>query len=417
MNPLRIVHAASSYPLTPGDSTAPFMEEMLGALAGRGHTVSVVLPRVVGLTEDSRCGVEVFGAPYGPPRLQNWGYGRSLDGVAKLRPSAVALTPVAIASMARTLRRRIRRDLPDVVHLHWALPQGILASAIPRSLPIVVSLHGADARFFDGRLQPFVRYVLRRADALVAASSTILDEALQVWPDSRERAHVIPHGANAYLFGVESRESARRRVGVGTSSKLILAVGRLLPVKGFNYLLQALPSLQTGGTQLVVVGDGPQRRELEALAHTIPYDRIRFLGATGREELALWYAAADVVTIPSVPARGIADTGPIVLMEAMAAGRPVVATRVGMAPDVVRNGENGYLLDSADPAGLSVAIDKALAASHSLGIKARETFERIGDWNRVAKDLEAVYREAIERRRSIVAAKRFRGSGSSNPTT
>ena len=94
------------------------------------------------------------------------------------------------------------------------------------------------------------------------------------------------------------------------------------------------------------------------------------------------------------------DSGPVVLMEALASGRPVVSTPIGMAPDVIVDGVNGYLVPEADPAALAHAIDRALERSKELGRAAAESFARIGDWDRAGADLEDAYSAAIEHRRA-----------------
>jgi glycosyltransferase involved in cell wall biosynthesis len=109
----------------------------------------------------------------------------------------------------------------------------------------------------------------------------------------------------------------------------------------------------------------------------------------------MWLAASDVVVVPGVAQGDDVDTGPVVLMEALAAGRPVVATRMGMAPDVVKNGVNGFLIHSADPNLIVGALRAALADAERLGRGARRTFEDVGGWSRVALDLEKTYQEVL----------------------
>lgn len=388
---MRLLHVASSYPLYPGDGTAPFMEEMVGALAGNGHEVTIIVPRVQGLEEGPRSGVRVTGAPYAPRRLQVWGHGRSLDARNRLRFSAAALTPLALGSMALALRSEIRRQTPDVVHLHWVLPQGVIALALPGHIPIVISAHGADARFARGRLAPVTRRILERADALVAASSGILDFLAAIHPEARIKSRVIPHGANDELIAGRLKTQARQQLGIDPSTRVLLGIGRLVPEKGFHHLIRSLEHVAQPNVHLFIVGDGPLRRHLEEEISSIGNSRVHLVGRKGREDVASWLAAADVVAVPSVNEGGGLDTGPLVLMEALAAGRPIVATPIGMAPEVLNDGVNGYLVESTQPASLGSALSRALQECERLGEGARRTFEQIGGWSRVAADLEDVY--------------------------
>ena len=392
---MNVLHAASSYPLSSGGSTAPFMEEMLRALVDAGTRVTIVVPGVRGLAEGDRDGVSVVGASHAPARFQTWGYGRSLDENGRLLPSSVALTPIALASMTAGVRRELRKSRADVVHLHWVLPSGAIALALPKDIPVVVSVHGADAKFMRGRLRPLARRVLARADALIAASSKILDTVAEIHPEARAKSRVIPHGADSRLFEGLDRSSARETLGIAQDHRVILGVGRLVGKKGFNLLLDAMGSIVDPAVELFIVGDGPDRQRLAAEAG----DRVHLPGQASRLEVATWMAAADVVAVPSVEIAGDIDSGPVVLMEALAAGRAVVATAVGMAPDVIEDNVNGFLVKSTEPAELAAAITTALDSSERLGEGARRKFEEMGDWSRVAAELVDVYETAIDRRR------------------
>jgi len=385
---------ASSYPFNEDDTTAPFMEEMLRALVERGIEVTIVLPRTHELMEGDRFGVTVIGVPYAPRKFQGWGYGRSLDARNRLRPSALAVAPSALASMGLTLRQQIRRNRPDVVHLHWVLPQGLLTAAVPDEIPVVVSAHGADARFARGGLGPLARRILQRADAVVAASSQILDLLAEVEPSIKDKSHVIPHGANADVFAPMSKHEARKAVGVDPQTRLVLAVGRLVRKKGLVPLIEAMGLLADTNAHLYIVGEGPERRVLETLILETDA-RVKLVGAQPRKTVAAWMAASDVVVIPGIADRDDVDSGPVVLMEALAMGRPIVASHVGMAPDVIEENVNGYLISSTSPDSIAMAVRRAIKKTEQLGLGALKTFESVGDWHRVAEELEGVYRSVV----------------------
>lgn len=396
---LRILHVSSSYPLHPDDATAPFMHELLRAQVRRGHSVSALLPKHPDLVEGDREGVSISSFDYALHRKGAWGYGRSLDSGGRIRKAALAIAPLAISSMTRATRREVRLNSPDVVHLHWTLPQGAVALALSERIPVVISTHGADARFARGRLVPLTRRILGRADAMVAPSSAILDSFVGIRPEIGSKSKVIPHGADDDLFQSGDRASARRALGLNDDVKIVLAVGRLVRVKGFDVLVKALDQMSDPSVELVIVGDGPERNGLTRLAREC---RVRLVGQLNRQEVANWFAAADVVAIPSVEFGMEADTGPVVLMEALASGRAVVCTSVGMAPDVVQDDVNGYLVEPNDPRQLAQAISQALESSERLGLGAHRTFEAVGGWDRVAADLEQVYADAAARRSAIL---------------
>jgi len=388
---MRVLHAASSYPLDRESSTAPFMGETLSALATRGINVTAVVPRIRGLVEGHRSGVDVVGAPYAPRKLQVWGYGRSLDARNRLRPSALAVAPSALSSMGLTLRQQIRRNRPDVVHLHWVLPQGLLTAAVPKDIPVVVSAHGADARFARGGLGPLARRILQRADAVVAASSQILDLLEEVEPSIKEKSQVIPHGAASDVFNPMSKGDARVSLGIDQQTRLVLAVGRLVSKKGFAHLIRSMGFLSDLDALLYIVGDGPERTILQRAVQQEQHDKAQLVGAQPRELVAKWMAASDVVVVPGVSDGHDVDSGPVVLMEALAMGRPVVASHVGMAPDLIEDDVNGYLLSSTSPESIASAVRDAILDTTRLGEGARKTFLAVGGWDRVARQLETLY--------------------------
>lgn len=399
---MRVLHVASSYPLSPGDSTAPFMEEMLRALVQRGTDVSIVVPRVAGLEDGVRGGISVVSSPYAPTRFQTWGYGRSLDQGGRISRSAVVLTPIAISSMTRVVRRELRRNAPDVIHFHWVLPNGMIALALPHDVPVVISVHGADVRFLGGRLRPLTRRILARADALVAASSKILDTVSDLYPDAAAKSVVIPHGADSELFKQGERSAARMALGIPEDRRVVLGIGRLVRKKGFDLLVDAMDSISDPSVELFIVGDGPERPRLAAMSAG---DRVHLPGRASRSQVATWMAAADVVAIPSVEVAGDVDSGPVVMMEALASGRAVVATPIGMAPDVVDHGVNGYLLESLDPVHVASMLTLAIENSAALGAAAADTFDAIGDWSRVAVELGQIYESAISSRIEAIGAR------------
>jgi glycosyltransferase involved in cell wall biosynthesis len=392
---MRLLHVTSSYPLHPGDATAPFMEEMTEALVKRGHSVRVIAPFTKDLQTGPRSGVEVAAFRYGPGQLRVWGYGRSVGSRGGIRPTAVVVAPFAMASMLATTRSAIRSWRPDIVHLHWLVPQGAIAPLLPASAPIVVSLHGADMGMVgrSGLLGTVAAAGIRRADHIVAASDEMIQLAATLEPTVLERSSVVLHGADRSTFHVADRATARTRLNLGTGG-LLLAVGRLVPKKGFGYLIRSMSLLDDHQAHLYVAGDGPSRSDLAALAEQVAPGRVTFLGMVDRNTLSDWYAAADLVVVPSVKTERDIDSGPVVLMEALASGRAVVSTLVGMAPAVIENGYNGYLVSDADPRALAEAISTTLQQKERLGANAAESFQRIGDWDRVAEQLESVYETA-----------------------
>lgn len=325
--------------------------------------------------------------------------------VPNLRASwlARAQAPALAAAEALALRRLVGRERPDVVNSHWLVPQGIVAGlrCVRGSAPHLATVHGADVFALEG--MPLLRSVRRGAarrfargsDRVFAVSRHLRDRLAALVDDAGllppGKVEVLPMGVDTARFGrVAADDVARVRAGRGLEGDFVLFVGRLTPKKGVEHLVDAAGILASRGAplDLVVVGDGPLRGELEMRARRHPGARVLFTGSLPREELDALYKACAAVVVPSVvDPFGETEGTPVVALEALAAGRPVVASAVAGLPDVVSDGANGFLVPPGDPAALAdrlgrIAGDGAerarLARSAALD-GARYDWSRIGD--------------------------------------
>jgi glycosyltransferase involved in cell wall biosynthesis len=182
---------------------------------------------------------------------------------------------------------------------------------------------------------------------------------------------------------------------VAAGSLFVLGLGRLVEKKGFADLVDA--AARTPGVQVVIAGAGDLRESLEARARAAGAP-VTFAGALDREAAADALAAADVVAVPSVHDRaGNVDGLPNVLLEALAAGRAVVASRVAGIPDVIRDGENGLLVPERDPAALALALARLREEPETrarLGECARRDAETTLTWKAAVRAFEEAYAEA-----------------------
>ena len=212
--------------------------------------------------------------------------------------------------------------------------------------------------------------------------------------------------------GVDVREfHPRDRSAAEDGCARILAVGRLLPLKGHALLLEAAAQLLAGGAhlQVTIVGDGPERARLERLSRELGIEsHVRFAGAVGRDKLAGHYSEADIFCLPS-----FAEGVPVVLMEAMAAGLPVVATRVGGIPELVRDEETGLLVYPGRPDLLADALRRLMESGplrRSLSEAGRSWVAAEFEIGRSARRLETVIRGAARAPRAQMEPVSCRGA-------
>jgi glycosyltransferase involved in cell wall biosynthesis len=271
-------------------------------------------------------------------------------------------------------------------------------------LPLVVSLHGSDVYVAEtlGPARRAARAVFRRAGVVTACSSDLGRRAVALGADPA-RIVVVPYGVDVERFrpDAERRACLRHRLGVTDNTSVILAAGRLVRKKGFEYLIDAMGILrQHPDMVMVLAGDGDLRNELEARAASagIP-DRVRFLGNQSQDEVAGWLTAADVVVVPSVrDDSGNVDGLPNIVMEALASGTPLIATPAGGIGAIVQNDRTGVIVSERDAQALAAAV-RALASDTSrrrrIGEAARQMAASRFCWAETARQIEGAYEHAL----------------------
>lgn len=321
----------------------------------------------------------------------------------------------------------------DLIHSHyWLSGEAALALRRAWSAPVIHMAHTLGAlknrvaRSADER-ETALRVALERklageVDALVAA--TPRDRADLVWHCGAEpdRVRIAPCGVDLQRFKPRDMEQARAALDLPPPPhRILLLVGRIEPLKGIDALIEAVALLREQGafgaddlTALVIGGHGEHERQRwnaeQRRLHALRVERgveaqVRFLGAQSHDRLPLFYAAADVVTMPShYESFGMAA------LEGMACGRPVVATEAGGPTFTIEDGESGLLTPPDDPGALAARLALLLdddVLRESLGESARERALQFG-WPAVASDILKLYRDTIDthlrRRRSLVPA-------------
>jgi glycosyltransferase involved in cell wall biosynthesis len=251
------------------------------------------------------------------------------------------------AGLAWRARSASRRFRPDVVWSHFLVPTGL--AALAARAPLVVTAHGRDVRNIGSvrGVAPATRLVVRRARAVVAVSEYLRRELEQRVPEARGRVEVVDCGVDLSRFHPEDPGPARAELGWEGDGPAFLCIGRLDERK--NVLRLAAAFERIGAGRLAFVGGGPLAGQLEGRPG------IRVVGPVPHEQVPRWIAAADVVCQPS-----LVEPFGQALLEAMAAERPVLATRVGGPPDFVPPGA-GVLVDPLDEDAIAAGLREAAA--------------------------------------------------------
>jgi teichuronic acid biosynthesis glycosyltransferase TuaC len=289
-----------------------------------------------------------------------------------------------------------RRGKFDVVLGSWAFPDGAASVTLAELLnvPAVVKLHGSDLNVL-AELPPVRRRLaeaLPRAARIVAVSRGLADKARLLGVPA-DRISIVPNGVDRQLFQPQDRAAARRALGLAEDRPLLLYVGRLERAKGTQDLLAAFHRLNAGQPRavLAMVGEGADGERCRQEARAQP-GRLLVPGALALPEVARWMAACDLLVLPSWN-----EGTPNVILEALACGRRVVATRVGGIPDVITTPALGELVEARDPAGLAEALARNLTPYDPAAVAAAAP----GGWDVSAARLLEVLRQAARPRSHV----------------
>ena len=393
--PLRVVLVSSSFdPYTGG--VEEHTRRVAGVLSRRGHAVEVW---TVDRGEHLRVRtVDGFTVRYLPTPLP----ARSVRDVLAF----AARLPAAVWRWTGALRafRRSGGRGPDVLHVQCFGPNGVYSLALHRlaRVPLVVSSHGEtfadDHGVFDAsRLVPWaLGAALGRALAVTGCSRVVVDDLARRFPawDSRS-ATTVPNGVDLSEEGVPAGQKGEPEAVATDGTPVVLAVGRLQRVKGFDLLVRAFAAaagagLVPEGARLRIGGDGPEEDALRALATELGVaDRLDLPGRLDRRQVAEEMARATVVVVPSR-----AESFGITVLEAWRAGAPVVATTRGGPPEFVTEGETGLLVDPTDTDALAAALGRLLGdptLRERLGRAGQALVQDEYTWERVADRYEALY--------------------------
>jgi len=281
----------------------------------------------------------------------------------------------------------IREEGIDICHCQGFLSGflGFLFYKLKR-IPYIITVQRLETK--KGFLR---KIVYRNARMILVSSSAVKNYFKEI---GVREIRIIPNGIDLKRFSGPERGNMRRKLGL-SDEFAVMSVGRLEWRKGFEFLLKATKILgeKLGDTRLFVVGGGNLEESLEKMKENLGLkEKVIFLGAVSREKIPSYLSACDCFILSSVE-----EGFGIVILEAMAAGLPVVATKVGGILDIIKDGENGVLVDSKSPEQIAEAVlkihsDKSFA--NGLVEKARVGLQRY-DWDKIAEEVDLIYKESI----------------------
>jgi glycosyltransferase involved in cell wall biosynthesis len=406
LTPRRILVVASTFPASPTDATPRFVRDLVEAMHREdpSRSFAVLAPHVgtETVTYQRHEHFEEFRFGYAWPRGLQRLTKRGIMPAIAAQPWMLGVVPFLFLGEYLAMRRLVRTWKPDVIHAQWFTPQGVVAALVARAtgVPWVLTTHASDVSVWHKL--PFlgsgiVRALLPTAQRITAVSTGTLARAraffdVNEWAMIDPKVRIIPMGAPAIAGSTEHAAAiagASSHASVRAPQRSLLFIGRLAEKKGIPVLLDALSRLDST-VRLVIAGTGPEESALRAqVARLGLTDRVEFAGfVTGAAKDAL-IAAADAVVVPSiVTPSGDAEGLPVVVLEALAAGRLCVATDASGAGDVITNGENGFLVPARDSEALASRLRAVLALDEAtrerIGTRARESMVAL-QWPLIAR--------------------------------
>lgn len=288
---------------------------------------------------------------------------------------------------------------PDIVQVFFGIPAGGGAYLLQKfnNVPYVVFLGGRDVprpnpdppyyRWLYLLLKPIIRGIWDNAAAVVSCSDGLRDLARKT--DADLKIDVIPDGLDLARFEATQREANPKTVRC-------LAIGRLIPRKGFQFLIRALPLILdkvTSNFEIQIIGDGPYQEELIRLAENLGVDPyIHFVGTVPYSALPQKYREADIFVLPS-----LAEGMPLVVLEAMGTGLPIIASRVQGTDELVTENVNGALFDPGDVDGLAGCLVQLINAGEARIEMGKANREKVKpyDWKNIANTYLALYEDIL----------------------
>lgn len=374
---MKVLLVASTFPSSDTDAAPAFVKDLVVAL----HTthpevqVEVLAPQYLDQTPPvvQRPHYDEHRFAYAWPKSAQRLAGRGIVPAIEHNKALIGLVPLLFAGETIALLQRVRASRPDVIYAHWFTPQGVTAAVVSAltGVPWVLTSHANDVRVW-GKLPVVGRHIVRAllptASRITAVSSTTLAKmqaffSADEWHAIEQRTAIIPMGVDIAALAPSTTSAAALKARHGLAGRrVIYFVGRLAEKKGVSFLLQAMARLADDDVTLVVAGDGHLRPALEAEARALGLgSRVSFVGYVTGDRKADLLQLADVVAVPSIEAAsGDSEGFPVVIMEALAAGRICVASDATGADDVLKDGDSGFVVPQQDVGALAAALQRAL---------------------------------------------------------
>jgi glycosyltransferase involved in cell wall biosynthesis len=395
---MNITLLTTSFPEYQGDLAGIFVAYLAQELVRQSLHVRVIAPHSPATSRYELFDtIPIYRFQYFYPAIwQRVSYGYGIPANLKTSFLAKIGLPFFLISFAREVLRH--RHLTDLYHAQWIF-SGVVAVAGQKihGKPVVLTIRGSDLNLVRGKfLTSLVTSIFHRVAMITTVSEALREKVLGLGVPP-EKVQTIPNGINCRIFQPLPKEKIRHQLHLPLDHKVILWVGRFVAIKGVEFLIQAIPEVLAKEPKalFILIGHGDCEEQIKRLVQQKGVTQVvKFTGKIPSEHIPLWMNAADILVLPSLN-----EGRPNVVLEAMACEVPVVATNVGGIPEIVKEGENGFLVPPEDIPQLAKQLIKLLqdvSLRSTMGKIGRQMLFKMGlSWEQCAEKMKSVYQQAV----------------------
>jgi glycosyltransferase involved in cell wall biosynthesis len=386
----RLLVFASTFPRWKNDTIPPFVYELSKRLT-KEFDVHVLAPNYPGSKSyEIMDKMKVHRFRYFFKKYETLAGAGGILPVLKKNKLNFLKVPFFLLGEYLALKKLVKQINPDIIHAHWIIPQGWIASKLKKKfgVPYVVTSHGSDLMGLKG-FNSTKKNILRYARAITVVSNVLKDEIISKVDSSLEdKINVIPMGVDSKLFNPNKKDlSIKKKYEI--NGPFLLFVGRLAPEKGVDLLIEAMPKVikKNPRAKLMIIGDGTLREELKQKVEKLEIKKnVIFMGWVGNKDLPRYYATSDIFVCPS-RREGLGLT----FVEAGFSGNFLVGSDIGGIKDII-NDRNGMLMSTSEPLEIAEKINQSIEITASPIKKFRDckSLNIKFDWNIVAKKYGAI---------------------------
>jgi glycosyltransferase involved in cell wall biosynthesis len=397
---MRVLEACQEFPNRYYPQLGTFIKQSIDSIASQGIDVTVISPKPFVLPLSAFPYHNFFKLP----RIEHTEkydlhYPRYIYAVPK--KYFYPITGMSYSHFVFKYATKNIKPEPDLIHAHFSYPDGygMMKLAKKWRVPLVISALGTIERkvAYEGTYtSKQIIEAMNFADKILSVSEDLKLHIVNLGINE-EKVHVVPNGVDTKKFKPAGKAHARNLLNLPQDKNIVLFVGALRKIKGVDYLIEAAENFVDPNTDLFMVGrDDGLRKNLEKRAHELKIaDYIKFTGPVNHDDIPLWISASDILVLPS-----LSEGRPNVVLEALACEVPVVATNVGGIPELMVDGETGYLVPAKSPRELSRKINKLLEDKNrreNMGKLGRKSIIQKGlTWEAHAKMTVDIYSDLLE---------------------